>query len=337
MASADHLKALFTSHLEGDDERFFSIAMQVAAHEAKLGHGKLAEELRLLIDQAKARRGLPSQGGEKAIPISRPRGELAGLLTVTYPKARLGEMVLDDVLSSQLNRIIREQRHASQILAHGLSPRRKLLLMGPPGTGKTMTASVLAGELGLPLFQVRLDGLITKYMGETAAKLRQVFDTTYRTRGLYFFDEFDAIGSQRGLANDVGEVRRILNSFLQMIEQDESHSLIVAATNHPEILDHALFRRFDDVLHYGLPDEARIAALLKSRLGRRTRKGISWERLAEHARGFSYAEIVRACEEALKEAVIEHKESINEDDIRRAIEERKQAKFRFNGENHIGN
>ena len=107
-----------------------------------------------------------------------------------------------------------------RILEHGLAPRRKLLLVGPPGTGKTLTASVLAGELGLPLLQVRLDGLITKFMGETAAKLRQIFDATGRTRGVYFFDEFDAIGSQRGLANDVGEIRRVLNSFLQMIEQD---------------------------------------------------------------------------------------------------------------------
>jgi SpoVK/Ycf46/Vps4 family AAA+-type ATPase len=214
-------------------------------------------------------------------------------------------MVLDDSLSSQLERIIREQRQAAQILAHGLNPRRKLLLMGPPGTGKTMTASVLAGELGLPLFQVRLDGLITKFMGETASKLRQVFEATDRTRGVYFFDEFDAIGSQRGLANDVGEIRRILNSFLQMIEQDESHSLIVAATNHPEILDHALFRRFDDVLHYELPNEAHIASVLKSRLGRTTSKGVSWKRLASEAVGLSYAEVARASDETLKEALIE--------------------------------
>lgn len=322
MASADQLKALLKSHLEGDDERFFSVAMQVAAHEAKRGHGKLAEELRALVDRAKARRGLASQAGEKPIPISRPRGELAGLLKVSYPKARLGEMVLDDVLSGQLKRIIREQRQASRILAHGLSPRRKLLLMGPPGTGKTMTASVLAGELGLPLFQVRLDGLITKYMGETAAKLRQVFDATDRTRGIYFFDEFDAIGSQRGLANDVGEIRRILNSFLQMIEQDESHSLIVAATNHPEILDHALFRRFDDVLHYELPDEAHIASVLQSRLGRMAAEGVSWKRLASEAIGLSYAEVTRACDEALKEALIEQRDRISEDDIRRTLEER---------------
>lgn len=332
MASANQLKALLKSHLEGDEERFYSIAMQLAAHEAKIGHGKLAEELRDLVDQAKARRGLPPKVQDKAIPIGRPRGELAGLLNVSFPKNRLGDMVLDDHLGFQLKRVIREQRQASRLLAHGLAPRRKLLLVGPPGTGKTMTATVLAAELGLPLFQVRLDGLITKYMGETAAKLRQVFDATDRTRGVYFFDEFDAIGSQRGLENDVGEVRRILNSFLQMIEQDESHSLIVAATNHPEILDHALFRRFDDILRYDLPDEARIAALMKSRLVKQARKGTSWKRLANLAHGLSYAEIVRACDEALKEAVIEQQECFSEGDIRRAIEERTRAKAQFSGE-----
>ena len=162
MASADQLKALIKSHLEGDHERFFSVAMQVAAHEAKLGHGKLGKDLRELIDRAKSSRRPVLKDLETPIPVGRPHGELAGLLTVKYPKARLGEMVLDDTLSGQLKRTIREQRQASQILANGLYPRRRLLLMGPPGTGKTMTASVLAGELGLPLFQVRLDGLITK-------------------------------------------------------------------------------------------------------------------------------------------------------------------------------
>lgn len=330
MAIANQLIALLKSHNEGDNERFYSVAMQLAAHEAKIGHGKLAEELRDLVDQAKTRHGLPPRDSGKTIPIGRPRGELAGLLSASWPKHRLGEMVLDEHLGYRLNRVIREQRNASRLLAHGLSPRRKLLLMGPPGTGKTLSASVLAGELGLPLFQVRLDGLITKYMGETAAKLRQVFDATGCTRGVYFFDEFDAIGSQRSLENDVGEVRRILNSFLQMIEQDESHSLIVAATNHPEILDQALLRRFDDILHYGLPNDAQIAALLKSRLGGRAQKGISWKRLSEKARGLSYAEIVRTCDEVLKEVVMEQKESIGEPDIRQAIEERVYAKSHFN-------
>ncbi|RJQ77320.1 MAG: ATP-binding protein [Desulfobacteraceae bacterium] len=317
MASAEQLKALIKSHLEGDDQRFFSVAMQVAAHEAKLGHGKLAEELRALIDEAKRRRG-----AGQPVPISRPRGELANLLAVSYPKLRLGEMILDDKLAQQIQRVIREQRHAARILEHGLSPRRKLLLVGPPGTGKTMTASVLAGELGIPLFQIRLDGLITKYLGETAAKLRQVFEATDHTRGVYFFDEFDAIGSQRGLANDVGELRRVLNSFLQMIEQDRSHSLIVAATNHAEILDRALFRRFDDVLHYDLPDELQISVLLKTRLSRFVDKDVSWDRLAKEAVGLNYAEVSRAADEVLKAALIDGRKWLNDADIRLMLVER---------------
>ena len=167
-----------------------------------------------------------------------------------------------------------------------------------------MTASVLAGELGLALLQVRLDGLITKYMGETAARLRQVFDSTSRTRGVYFFDEFDAIGSQRDTANDVGEIRRVLNSFLQMIEQERSHSLVVAATNHAEVLDPAIFRRFDDVLYYELPDEAEIAKLLKTRLARAAVQRVSWGRLASSAVGLSHADVSRAAEEALKDSLI---------------------------------
>ncbi len=330
MANAAQLKALLQSHLESDDNRFYSVAMQVAASEAKRGHGKLAEELRSLVDQAKARRSISSTSANKAVPISKPRGELANLLSVSYPKSRLNDMVLNTELAKQLDRIIREQRHAAEILAHGLSPRRKLLLVGPPGTGKTMTASVLAGELGLPLFQVRLDGLITKFMGETAAKLRQIFESTHQTRGVYFFDEFDAIGSQRGLANDVGEVRRILNSFLQMIEQDNSHSLIIGATNHPDILDNALFRRFDDLLHYELPDDAHIASVLKSRLSHMAVKNTSWKRLAAKAIGLSYAELSRAIDEVLKTALIERAEKIFEKDISQALEERCKLSNRLN-------
>ena len=325
MASAEHVKALLKSHMEGDDDRFFSVAMQVAAHEARLGHGKLAKELRTLIDDAKSRRETNSP-----VPIGRPRGELATLLEDSYPKARLGEMILGEELSKQIQRVIREQRHAGRILEHGLAPRRKLLLLGPPGTGKTMTASVLAGELGLPLLQVRLDGLITKYMGETAAKLRQVFDATGRTRGVYFFDEFDAIGSQRGLTDDVGEIRRVLNSFLQMIEQDRSHSLVIAATNHPGILDPALFRRFDDVLNYDLPGLSQIAMLLKIRLASCTPKKTRWVGLAEAAAGMSYAEVARSADEVLKDAYIHKRDRIRESDVLAMLQERKAICDRLN-------
>lgn len=324
MASSDQLKALIKSHISRDDGHFYSVAMQVAAHEAKLGHGKLAEELRDMIDSAKARVGQDTSGKLVAIgSATKPRGELANLLTVTYPASRLNDMVLDDIAANQLRRIIKEQRLLARIKEHGLSPRRKLLLVGPPGTGKTMAASALAGELGIPLFLVRLDSLITKFMGETAAKLRQVFDAIADLRGVYFFDEFDAIGSQRGAANDVGEIRRVLNSFLQMIEHDQSNSLIIAATNHPEVLDHALFRRFDDVIEYHLPTQEQALDLIKTRLGAFAPKPFKKEGLAGQAEGLSYAEICRAVNDSIKDAIMHDQPRVQRAELERALEERR--------------
>lgn len=329
MASGEHLKALLKSHIEGDDSRFFSVAMQLAAHEAKLGHGKLAEELRNLIDKAKTRRSAESII-KKPIPIKQPRGELSNLLEVSYPKARLSDMVLDDCALDGLKRIIKEQRHIEKIREHGLAPRRKLLLVGPPGTGKTMSASVLAGELCIPLFLVRFDSLITKYMGETAAKLRQVFDAISDIRGIYLFDEFDAIGSQRGFENDVGEIRRVLNSFLQIIEQDNSNSVIIAATNHPKLLDYAVFRRFDDIIEYSLPRHDQIGSLLKIKLANFKLMNPEWDDLSSLAEGLSYADITGAVEEAIKDAIIHERFTLRSLDIRNTIEERQLMRKRTN-------
>jgi AAA+ superfamily predicted ATPase len=189
-----------------------------------------------------------------------------------------------------------------------------------------MTASILAGELGLPLFQVRLDGLISRYMGETASKLRLIFDSIENTLGVFFFDEFDAIGAERGLANDVGEARRILNSFLQMVEETKSNSLILAATNHPEILDSALFRRFDDALIYELPDNEHIVSLLRERLSGYVLDAFEWDALSEKANGLSYAEIAHAANEVIKTAVMNGETKVNKDAVLSALEERQEMK-----------
>lgn len=331
MANGDQLKALLRSHAEGDDRHFYSVAMQMAAHEAKQGHGKLAEDLRELIDAAKARRSPPGVP-ETTIPIARPKGELAAVLSVSYPALRLSDMVLGEPLQQSLQRVLKEQRHLAKLRSHGLHPRRKLLLVGPSGTGKTMTASALAGELGIPLFVVRLDALITKFMGETAAKLRQVFDTVSSTRGVYFFDEFDAIGSQRGLSNEVGEVRRILNSFLLMIEQDDSNSVIVAATNHPQILDDALFRRFDDVVEYRVPSATEILALLRMRLAGYVKSKKDLADLAVEATGLSHAEIARAINDAVKEAVMQDQSTVPAAALRELLQQRQAVCRRTAGE-----
>jgi SpoVK/Ycf46/Vps4 family AAA+-type ATPase len=164
--------------------------------------------------------------------------------------------------------VIKEQRQLARIKEHGLAPRRKLLLVGSAGDWQDDDSiAALAGELGIPLFLVRLDSLITKFMGETATKLRQVFDAIADIRGVYFFDEFDAIGSQRGMANDVGEIRRVLNSFLQMIEQDTSNSLIMRRPTTRRPWTTRLFRRFDDVVEYHLPTPAQALDLIRTRLG----------------------------------------------------------------------
>jgi SpoVK/Ycf46/Vps4 family AAA+-type ATPase len=322
MATAEQLKALLKSHCEGDEERFYAVAIQVAAHAARQGHGKLAQELRALVDEAKAKG--PSQRGERApVPVVQPRGELAGVLSVSYPKARLSEMVLEQPLRARLDRILLEQRQRDKLLSHGLSPRRKILLVGPPGTGKTFTARALAGELQQPLFSILLDGLITKYMGETAAKLRLVFDTIQRTRGVYLFDEFDALGSDRMAPNDVGEIRRVLNSFLQFLEQDESESLLIAATNHPELLDRALFRRFDDVLEYALPDDQQTEQMLRARLAILDTQRIDRRNVVDAGRGLSHAEIARACEDAAKDAVLVDRSEVRTEDLLAALAARR--------------
>lgn len=186
-----------------------------------------------------------------------------------------------------------------------------------------MTAAALAGELGLALFTIQLDGLITKYMGETAAKLRLVFDAMQATRGVYLFDEFDALGGQRGGANDVGEIRRVLNSFLQFLETDESDSLVVAATNHVKLLDRALFRRFDSVLEYELPSQQVATQVMRARLGLLDTSQVDWADAAAAAETLSHAEITHACEQAAKNAILAHTTSVRNEELDAALRERR--------------
>lgn len=320
MARADQLKALLRAHVGQDPEHFYTVAMQMAADEARRGHVKLAAELRDLIDTAKVK--VKPIRSARPIALAQPKGELSDLLTARYPSEHLAEMVVAETVALKLQRVLREQRHAEKLRLHGLAPRRKLLLVGPPGTGKTMTASVLAGELKLPLFTVRFDSLITKFMGESASKLRLIFEALHTTRGVYFFDEFDSLGLQRGSQHDVAEMRRTLNMFLQLLEQDDSDSLIVAATNHAKDLDVALFRRFDDVIRYDHPDITQIKVLLKNRLSGFVSKDFSLGPVVDAASGQSHAEISRACLDSIKDAVMDGSDEVSAEIVMRHLEER---------------
>ena len=324
MATANQIKALLKSHVTGDDEKFITIAMQVAAHEARQGHNKLAEELKQLIDQAKSKK----KNAANVLSLVQPKKELEGILEASFPKLHLADLTFSEKQTDTFKRIIKEYKQQDKLRSHNLEPRRKILLYGPPGTGKTATASALANELKLPLFTIRLDGLITKFMGETASKLRLVFDAIRTTRGLYFFDEFDAIGSDRMSPNDVGEIRRVLNSFLQFLEHDESDSFIVAATNYKNLLDPALFRRFDDVLNYELPSQNQVKTLVRNKLSH-FNLSVSeneWEQIEKISDGLSHAEITRACDDAAKWMVLEGKESLSFQNIADMLEDRKKAK-----------
>lgn len=321
MTTNDQLKALVVSHADGDDPQFYAVAMQVAAKAARSGQTKFAQELRDLVDNLR-RRGTSSNRVAAVVPVTQPRGELGSLLRVSYPDARLSDLVLSDSLAERLRGVLLEQRQRDQLARHGLRPARRLLLIGSPGTGKTSTARVIAGELGLPLFAVRLDAIITKFMGETAAKLRLIFDALVETRGVYLFDEVDALAGDRAASNDVGEIRRVLNSFLQFLEEDGSDSLIVAATNHPGLLDKALYRRFDTVMEFPLPDAGNVRALIENRLASFSTSYLSWQRVIAAAQGLSHAEIATAAENAAKRTVLAGRARILTDDLEAALGER---------------
>lgn len=318
MTSADQIKALLNSYIEKDDDRFTSIAYQVAAHEARKGHGKLAQDIKKIIEKAQKNKSLGAKETSKSslIPTSSDEiSELLDLLSFSTQKIKLKDMVLNSNVANKLKRIIHEQQNVEKLSAHGLYPRQKLLLTGFPGTGKTMTAKAIAGELNLPLYSVRLDGLISKYMGETITKLKLIFDSIQMNRAVYLFDEFDSIGSKRLAGNDVGEIKRVLNSFLMLIEEVQTSSLIIAATNHAELLDKALFRRFDDVINFDLPQKAEIKKLIKSRIGVYLNKSSNLEKISEACKSLSHSELTRACDDSIKNMILSDKNSISEKDI----------------------
>lgn len=329
--STKHMLALLTSHIEGDEEQFLSIALQVAAQEARQGRTEEADKLKRLVQKARDqhRAGRPA-GGQTPIPLARTRGELQGLVESAYPKFTLGTMVLSDDVRNRLSRVIRQQQERATLRDHGQAPTTHMLLIGPPGTGKTMTASVLAGELHLPLFTVRLEALFSRFLGETAGKLRLLFDQIAQTRGVYLLDEFDAIGAHRGHLNDVGEIRRVLNSVLAFMEEpNTTDSLVLAATNHVEILDEALARRFDEVVEYSLPDRVAARAIIDRRIGKFKFGERSWSSIESALDGLSHGELVRAADAVVKDAILEGVSKVSPDALARALQNRQTLKGKF--------
>jgi SpoVK/Ycf46/Vps4 family AAA+-type ATPase len=255
MTSLAQVTALVDAHITRDHDRFRAVTLQIAAHvSSRSAPG--AEKLRKLVDKYQA---------VSLVPLV----SASGLFAVPSQLAQLDEMVIDPSIRDRLDRVVMEQTRQGDLLAQGLRPAQKLLFCGPPGCGKTMAAGALALAIGLPLFRVELHGVISGHLGETASKLAKVFEHVRSMPAVYLFDEFDALGADRSsLGNEVAgaEMRRVVNSLLQFIEDDRSDGLIIAATNYAQMLDGAMFRRFDEVVSFGSPTKDEVTALVGRRL-----------------------------------------------------------------------
>ena len=318
MTNSRNVLAMIRSHVAGDSAHFLSIAEHIAEEAARSGKTKVASDITAAVQRAKVR----SAPANRPTPIAAARGELAGLMRVTYPEVRLADLVVGDDLQRRLRRLVREHEEADALRAKDLLPRRKFLFSGPPGTGKSMTAAAIAGELGLPLLTVMLDGIITKFMGETAAKLRLVFDAMRTTRGVYLFDEVDALAARRASENDIGEARRMLNSFLMFLEEDESGSVVIAATNLRSLLDPAIFRRFDAAFVYAKPSAEEARRVLTNHLQGFDASRLDWDLLDRRTTGLSQADIVSAAADAARDAVLDNSSVITTEIVSQALADR---------------
>ena len=321
---ADILKLLLQSHSDGDESTFRKAALQLAAAESGAGHARVADEIRAIIAK------LPVTAARKSGPIvdiATPRGDLADLLEGGHRDERLSDIVIEPQTRDVLLRVISENRSRSRLERFGVQPRRRLLFHGAPGCGKTLAAAVLAGEMGLPLMTVRFDALFSRFLGATAVQLRAIFAEMPRRPGVYLFDEFDSVAKARGDSQDVGEMNRVVTAFLQLVDADVSGSILVAATNHVELLDRAMFRRFDVIVPFDKPTREQADALFRLRL---TNLGLGTDettRLSERVEGCSFADLARACDDAVRTMALDDRDRVTEQDVLSALEELKRREL----------
>lgn len=305
------LTDILEAHLDGDEERFRKLALQLAAAESKAGHTRIAEEIRAILARVPERCEMPSP----VVDLAQPRGEMADILDGGYSNTHLRDIVLSEETRERLERVLLENRSRAKLESFNVAPKRRLLFHGPPGCGKTLAASVVAGELGLPLMTVRVDGLFSRFLGATASHLRAIFQEMPRRPGVYLFDEFDALAKARTDAQDVGEARRILTAFLQLVDSDKSNSILIAATNHAESLDRAVFRRFDLHLHFDMPSRERVVDLIRIRLAAFEIPAEILERVSASAQTMSFAGVASACDDAIRNMVLADREELSEQDL----------------------
>ena len=325
MTSGKLLRRLIVSGSEGDLAAFRAAADDVIADERQKQHHLLANDLEsILYGRTRAPASPSLRRLAESVPEDRERG--LALLSLREPARRMEDVVLSRMNCSIVRAVLHEQNRADLLLAHGLRPIDRLLFCGPPGCGKTLTAEVVANELGRPLAIVRVDSVVSSFLGETAANLRRVFDFIEATPTVALFDEFDALGKERDDSSEHGELHRVVNAVLQMLDEYDGRSLIIAATNHQSLLDSAIWRRFEEILYLRLPTAAQVRELLRVKL-RGVRRAFNIEAVDVESLfpGCSHADVERVLRRAVKDMVLSHEPRLRLNHIRGALR-REQAR-----------
>ncbi len=317
MARSDLLKALFRSYKAGDAAGFTSTAREIIDDERKKAHIILANELTRILDNGHSRPVSDQTLTFQPLPRDSDRG--APLAEIRQPQRFLEDLVLTDVQHEILHDVLLQFRQWDVLEANALRPSTRLLFCGPPGCGKTATAEALAAELGLPLLYVRFDAVVSSLLGETAANLRKVFNYAGHDCWVVLFDEFDAIGRSRDDATEHGELKRVVNSFLQLLDGFAGRSLVIAATNFEQALDPALWRRFDEIVRFERPDRHQIEQLLAKLLRSEPRPVVSLSQMAASLEGLSHAEIERVCLDALRRKILAGARTLTREDLDHAV------------------
>ncbi|TCT27565.1 AAA family ATPase [Martelella mediterranea] len=288
MARSDLLLSIVRAGAEGDQTTLRATVEALVAEEKAKKHNVLADRLQRVLNTVTVSSRLEQK------QFTAPGRDI---VIETNPQRQLSELILPLPVTSQLHNLVEEQSRADLLRAHGLQPRHKILLSGPPGNGKTSVAEGIAESLALPLFTVRYDALVGSFLGETNTRLRKLFDYVKTNACVLFFDEFDSIGKERGDTHETGEIKRVVSFLLMQIDQLPSYVVTVAATNHHELLDRAVWRRFEMRLNIPQPDWRQIAVLLSRYFDAWGESiTISPESLARKLEPLSFAEAVEFCQ-----------------------------------------
>ena len=319
MASGKLLRQLIKTGTEGNLEAFREASEQVIRDERAKKHHLLANDLEKIL-YGRSSNNMPEYSLlNERLPKDRERN--LPLIQIHNPVRRLEDVVLSEANSSLLDELLEEYHRVEILKSHGLRPSDRLLFCGPPGCGKTVTAEVIASELGLPLVIVRIDSVVSSYLGETASNLRQVFDFASSFPTVTLFDEFDALAKERSDASDHGELKRVVNAFLQMLDDYGGKSLLIGATNHERILDTAVWRRFDEVLIFEMPNLKQLRRLLAVKLrGIRREFNPEDSRIAGLFKGMSHADVERVVRRAAKDMILAGQEFMTERHLTSAIQ-----------------